>query len=120
MKFSEKEFCISSPFYFLLPVFFRHVQSTPLVFWYTSCVHDTVDRPCSKNSVRESKYCIFKCHVCLISGTAQLYCILPEAVILMSSYLSRIPISSFVVVSNKIILSSRHYQFCILMYGAIF
>ena len=29
MKFFEKEFCISSPFYFLLPVFFRHVQSTP-------------------------------------------------------------------------------------------
>jgi hypothetical protein len=24
------KFCISSPFYFLLPVFFRHVQSTPL------------------------------------------------------------------------------------------
>jgi hypothetical protein len=29
MKSFEKEFCISSPFYFLLPVFFRHAQSTP-------------------------------------------------------------------------------------------
>jgi len=29
MKFFQKEFCIRSPFYFLLPVFFRQVQSTP-------------------------------------------------------------------------------------------
>ena len=29
MKFFQKEFCVSSQFYFLLPVFFRHVQSTP-------------------------------------------------------------------------------------------
>ena len=29
MKFFQKEFCVSSPFWFLLPVFFGHVQRTP-------------------------------------------------------------------------------------------
>ena len=76
-------------------------------FWYTSHMHNTVDRQCSKNSVRERKYCSFKCHTCLISGTTQLYYILPEAVILMSSYLLRFPFLCLIVTREKIILSSK-------------
>jgi len=70
-------------------------------------MHNTVDRQCSKNSVRESKYCISKCHTCLISSTAQLHYILPEAVILMSSYLLRSLFLSLIEASDNIILSSR-------------
>jgi hypothetical protein len=106
MKFFQKEFCISSPFYFLRPVYFRHTEHTS-VFWHTSSTHNTVDWQRSKNSVTESKCSIFKCPICFISDTAQLYCILPKAVIFMSSYLSRFPFLSLTVVSDKIILSSR-------------
>jgi hypothetical protein len=71
-------------------------------------MHNTVDRQRSKNSVRESKYSILKCHIGLISGTAQIYYILPEAVIFISSYLSmRFPFLSLIVVSDKTICSSR-------------
>jgi hypothetical protein len=70
-------------------------------------MHNTVDRQCSKNFVGESKYSIFECHICLISGTAQLYYFLPEAVMLMSSYLSRFPFLCLVVVSDMVIISSR-------------
>jgi hypothetical protein len=71
-------------------------------------MHNTVDRQHNKNSVRESKCSIFKCHIGLISRTAQIYCILPEAVIVMSSYLSlRFPFLSLIAVSDKIICSIR-------------
>ena len=92
-------------FTFYFPCFIDRYKAH-LCLLVHSHMHNTADRQCSKHSVRESKYSIFKCHICLISGTAQLHCILPEAVIFMSSYLSRFPFLSFIAVSDKIILSS--------------
>ena len=97
-------------FYFLLPMFLRRTKHTS-VFRYTSHTHNTVDRQCSKNFVRESKYSVFKCHICSTSDNAQLQCILPEAVIFMSSDLSRFPFVSLTVVGDMIILSSRALPF---------